>query len=692
MPPTYDLLGYKRIIVDYHFSDYVPGALANANAADYVRACAELGVDSVLVYAKDHWGNCYFATLDYPRHPNVPQDLFGEILEGLDEEGIRGYAYFSVGWDESLARRHPEWVMHDSNGVQIRRYQPLEDRITGRWRYLCINSPARDYLLDQIAYLTVAYDFPALFLDILFMNPGGQVCHCQACKALWKEKHDGPLPTTYTPEYLVFAMENLARFQEDVRELIASTGKSIQVTHNFGLPYEHDDYVAFEFNALGRNFLRGSAIAKIMRAHADGREVELIGHRFNQDWDFTTKPAALMRWEAATVLAHNCALMWVDQPHMDGSFDPQALAAMKASYEVVDELSPHVRGSRPWAEVALLYSDRSARLVPDQELDFMGAYKLLAELHWPFDVIAEEQLSPERLRAYKLLIIPHVLHLSGEATRAVQEYVEAGGNLVFSHRTATANLADASPPLPGFGLVDIEAVLDYPASFIRPMPGWTGAESYLRVEEALIFRSPGELEVCALHTPPNIEVTWDQWVSHNVAPGPVSDAPAVVRGKKGEGRFIYIASRLFADYVRQGLPRIADFLTQLLDTLYRPAIWVEAPKMVEVTYNRRGDDLVLVLVNGVTNRPVRGGVLLLGDAPGHDAIDEVVPVCDIRLHLRDASIRRAVDLRGMPLEIRREGDAPYPTIHLDRLEQYDVIVLSGLSDPPAGEGGANAGA
>ena len=43
---------------------------------------AALGVDAVLVYAKDHWGHCYFATHNFPRHPNVPQDLFGQVLDG----------------------------------------------------------------------------------------------------------------------------------------------------------------------------------------------------------------------------------------------------------------------------------------------------------------------------------------------------------------------------------------------------------------------------------------------------------------------------------------------------------------------------------------------------------------------------------------------------------------------------------
>ena len=361
--PSYDLLGYKRLIVDYHFSDFVPGTLAQANAGDYVAAAAALGVDSVLVYAKDHWGHCYYATPTYPRHPNVPQDLFGQVLDGLRPRGMTGYAYFSVGWDEHAVRSHPEWAMRDAWGMPLRRGAPDDDHITGRWTYLCINSPYRDYALNQIREIVAGYDFPALFLDILFLNPARQVCHCAHCQARWGRDHTEPLPTSFTPAYVQFAVAALGRFHRDAKAVIATAGKAIQTTHNLGLPYDDDDYVAFEVNPLGRNYFRGSALAKIMRAEAGGREVELIGHRFNQDWDFTTKSVGLMRWEAATVLAHNCALMWVDQPHMDGAFDPQAAAAMRAAYAVVDDLALHVRGSTPYAEVALLFASHSLSLI-----------------------------------------------------------------------------------------------------------------------------------------------------------------------------------------------------------------------------------------------------------------------------------------------------------------------------------------
>ena len=191
------------------------------------------------------------------------------------------------------------------------------------------------------------------------------------------------------------------------------------------------------------------------------------------------------------------ALMWIDQPHMDGSFDPKALAAMRDAFRVVDELSPHVRGSAPYAEIALLYAQGSALLDPDQELDFVGAYRLLNELHWPFDVIAEHHLTAAQLGAFRLLVIPNARHLTPEAVAAVREYVHAGGRLLFTHETASADLAGEPLPRPGFGFVAGRQALDHQMNFLLPSDAYdlsstsSGDESVVileRLEEYAVVR------------------------------------------------------------------------------------------------------------------------------------------------------------------------------------------------------------
>ena len=147
-------------------------------------------------------------------------------------------------------------------------------------------------------------------------------------------------------------------------------------------------------------------------------------------------------------------------------------------------------------------------------------------------------------------------------------------------------------------------------------------------------------------------------------------------GEWGTGQFIYCASRLFAEMMHQSLPAIAEFLTGLCLDLYQPTLWVDAPKPVEVTYNRQGEELVVVLVNGVTNRPVRGGVMILRDVPSQDSIDEVIPLGDIRLHVRDQMILGATNRQGDALTVQHSGEENTSSVLLDRLDLYEVIRIN----------------
>jgi hypothetical protein len=366
--------------------------------------------------------------------------------------------------------------------------------------------------------------------------------------------------------------------------------------------------------------------------------------------------------------------MWVDQPHMDGLFDPQAAAAMRAAYAVVDDLAAHVRGSTPYAEISLLYASHSIALDPGEELDFVGAYRLLTELHWPFDVIAEHDLTVAALQRFRLLIVPNARHLTPEASAAIAAYVAAGGALIFDYETATLNPSGQPLPQPGFGLVQSAGPLPHAASFLKPASPLSSA--HLRVTETLAFSTATPAHTWATHVLPNIDVTGERWVSHNVAPGEETGQPAVVSGASGQGRYVYCAPRLFAESIRQGLPALREFLTALLGHLYQPSLWVDAPAIVEATFSRQGDDLVVCLVNGPVGKPALGGLMLLRETPGYLAFDEFLPIHDVRIHLHGQHVVDASDGRGRPFVISlTDYDTVVTVAHM---EEYAVVRIAGI--------------
>ena len=272
------------------------------------------------------------------------------------------------------------------------------------------------------------------------------------------------------------------------------------------------------------------------------------------------------------------------------------------------------------------------------------------------------------------MIVPNARHLTAEASAAIAAYVAGGGALLFDHETATLSPSGQPLPQPGFGLVQITGPLPHAASFLKPASPLSSA--HLRVTETLAFQPATDVQSWATHVLPNIDVTGERWVSHNVAPGEETGQPAVVSGASGQGAYVYCAPRLFAETIRQGLPALREFLTALLRHLYEPSLWVEAPAIVEATFSRQGDELVVCLVNGPVGKPALGGVLLLRETPGYLAFDEFLPIHDVRIHLRGQQVLGATDGRDCPLVISVTADGALVTV--PRIEEVEVVRIAGL--------------
>ncbi|MGE5603423.1 MAG: beta-galactosidase trimerization domain-containing protein, partial [Nitrososphaerales archaeon] len=290
--------------------------------------------------------------------------------------------------------------------------------------------------------------------------------------------------------------------------------------------------------------------------------------------------------------------------------------------------------------------------------------------------ITERGLTAETLRGFRLLVIPHARHLRPEAVDAIEAYVAGGGALLFTYETATDGMTGQPLSQAGFGLVKIAGRPSRVVSFLEP--SLPLSSTHLRVGETLEFEATATARAWATHVAPNIEVTREQWVSHNVAPGESTGRPAVISGEWGRGCYVYAAPRLFAEYVRQGLPALREFLEALLRNLHQPSVWVEVPSIVEAVFSRQDDDLVICLVNGLVGKPAFGGLMLDDDAPGYFALDEVLPVDDVRVHFprRPGVVVR--DGLGRPLPIVHAVHESIVT--LARLDTYAVIRLTHWAD------------
>gem|GEM_PF-4306533 len=664
-------VGYKMICWDLQFQDIDPSTLKYADAEKYAEAVAEAGATSHLVYAITNTGLALFKSQFLPKFRNLPDDFEGAYLEACRKRGIKTELYYSLGWQKTLDVEHPDWLIVDANSKPVQQ-DNTSDGFLGKTGFLCFNSPFREFCLKQVKELADRYTFDAWDVDILLWFDRKQVCYNPYCLEKWKartgEDLPRPLPQELYPQYLDFMADTHRSIFKAIKEQVKASGHNVPITHNFGFDYSDDDFVMIESNPGGSDFYDLSIKAKVYRAHAHGRGVQINPHRANKYVDYVNAPVTTLTWETAVAVSHNAGLMWCDMANVDGRIDAMAVRTIGEANKVADRLIPKVEGTVPYAEIGIFFSERNQLLTQDAPFpdnrdsqDFNGANKLLTDLHWPFDVVADEHLDLAELSRFRLLVIPAVQYMSKEHRSIILEYLEKGGHVFFCGQCAVLDrdgrpygepqlgLVKTGQAQPGRGYVktlfpiDDERLKAVNIATVEPEAG-------LKALGYMIRMSASKREGSPLQEPPY--------------PLEETEIPVMVTGRRGKGQFTYVGYPFFYEYMNQGLPVIGQAFRELIGEYYRPSVWVEGPSVVEAIYNQKGNDLRVSLVNGVTARPSLCNCV---------NIVEVIPIMWMKIVVNDKRVRRAADLDGRELPVRAEKRGAVITV--PRLDQYDLISL-----------------
>ncbi len=621
-------LGYKRIILDYHFSEFLPQTLTRVDPEDYVRRMKAAGIDAFLVYAKDHWGHVYHPSRISPRHPHAPADLFGTLLKLCRDSGITSYAYTTLLWDEHSARTHPQWRAKTAQG------QLLSGADAG-WNFLCINTPYRQYLLQEIEELAAGYDFPALFMDILGYDASAFVCHCDACRARWRQQYQQDMPAELNLEdrlrYTRFRDGFYGEFYGQVRQILARHGKAdCLLTHNHGgTAPQLPSYLGKETEPFGQDYVIPQIICKETRNRARGREVEIYFGRFNRFWDFTVKSQALLRWEVINAFAHNCAATIIDQPLLEGQLDPQAYQTIGYAYAHGEKLLQFTRGTESYAELAVYYDHVNYEVNAGAgHEDFVGACKLLMESHLPYDLLTDFD-DPADVKRLAAIIVPHTPLMSARMQAALRRYVADGGTVICDFMAGAWD-DTGRPSSSRHFLVDVQHAWPVDANFMRPQLGPLGA--YLRVGPMLEVAAQADDIIVATVQPGALQRNQWVWVSHNTPPGTLTSAPAAIVRRLDKGRLLYFNAAVFAEYLRTNLLSLRQFLRAALEQVYKPTLWVNAPSVVDAIYQQTDRQAVITLNCCTLDRGGNAASMNYGTKPPlYMNINETYPIGGIEI-------------------------------------------------------------
>ncbi len=625
------------------------------------------------------------------------EDYLRMYLPEAKKHGIRVMIYFNVHWyTREFGEKHRDWLQVREDGT------PLAGVYTTGTDF-CVNSPWREWVF-QILRDLCAYPIDGIFYDGPIFFP--ETCYCRWCEEKYA-KLSGSRPPSKKDrrgkparDLLEFQANSLADFLRDSRRIIKAANPEIAFYMNGGerggnwatgrlnrVLIEEQDILGSEGGFIGGDLTRvpiwkPGVTARLLESQAAGKPRVIFSAAGHKPWTFSLLPEAELRLLYAGTIA-NAASVWfgmwpheLDQPEMRAVADMNRFLANHSGY---------YRDTRSEAEVALVWSDTTANSYSGSdaqllELDrvpqrsdvgningeFSGFVDALIRSQTPFDVVDDVTLEKGNIGRYKLVLLPNVACMGEAVAARLTEYVREGGRLFATFETSLYD--DSGNRRRDLALSDLFGVSS--ANRIVGPKRWDfmkprGASPLLRGLTRDFIPSPAyHLQVRPSKGTTLLQFTRPLTGVYDGIPV-LSDDPALVENRFGQGRAVYFAGDLGNGIHGFHLGEFLDLLQNTVRELAPSPVFLEkAPASIEVVLRSQQDGkrLLLHLINftGEMTRPIR----------------RVLPLENIRVSLRFDGEARFVRtlMRPATLTATRRGEGSLQFV-LPRMEEYEVVVV-----------------
>ncbi len=606
---------YSRLLIDNHITDQKPEFMAKFDPAEYVRMVKLAGVESSMIYACDHNGNCYYPARTGHMHTGLNgRDIFGETVKLLRESDILPVAYYTTVYHNDSALAHPEW-----NACDI-----LGHNRSGRYLFSCPNHPGyREFSKAQIGEI-IAYPLGGIFVDMTFWP---LVCCCDACRT----KYGRPIPEVIdwsSPEWVCFQRfreESLAEFTAELTAYIKSIRPELPVTYQFspvlhGWRFGQSAALAAAADYSSGDFYGGKLQhrlgAKVFAAYSKFKPYEFMTSRCVSLYDHTsTKSDEELFLHAVSTLLNGGAYFFIDAINPDGTLEEPFYRRLHSIVEKLEPFKRTIARHRPElsAETGLYFSMLNGSSNDRTNLrdygtgggnmavhrnamidELLGTSLILSQSHIPYKVITDQTGD---LTGLKTIIVNHAAYMSPPEIERLREFVRGGGTLL---ATGPTSLYDPLGESSGnFQLADVFGV-DYSGKDSdRVNYLSTGGEllSGYAVSPLVVAR-PG-VEVRGTVVLPDFPAgDPDRYASiHSDPPGVWTDYAGLTVNRYGKGKCVYLYSGLLAErnHSQQSFGRklIAGFAPEFV------AASRNLPSSTEVTLLKSEDNQTLLL--GIVN-------------------------------------------------------------------------------------------
>jgi hypothetical protein len=622
--------------------DWVADAGKHFDPRKYLRLCREAGVEVVEFKTKNAVGDAMFPF----RERSCPRDWVTETRALAREAGIQFIAYYNVGLDNRMAVRHPEWCCVDPQGKPKIAF--------GAYNWMCLRSPWRDRVLDELRQVTESLRPDGVWFDLLgapnaygigSYDPG-QACFCRHCKAAYRAKFGEEQPIA-SPDPAIrtranrFGQEARIAMLRDATGLLRSIDGNIELGSNgagvydelAGTPPTLRDRITYNSSEAKPHRLI-SYTAKTLWSLGKAYQVHTYGGFMRMDpgsvggtwaaWNLI--PAPYLKLSAAIISAHAGRIGLGVNPLPDGTVYDAEFQNVGRVFSEIGQREQWLAGLESVPDVALVYDPASElMLLPLPETkglpvrqETIGLHDAMLDAGMHFDVVQASRLQPERYRA---VVLGNAVSPAAGLRDSIERFVRAGGLLIATHETSLRDEAGARRT--DFAWAELFGVQFAGVSpYTEANYAWLGDE--LRGElpaYPLLFRTP-ILEVNPTSATKLAELVYPeghrdaQTFTDGETPYThfkrFTGKPVVALNRVGKGAVIYISAPIGTEIGSRQDPRLKRLLARCI-AQYAGGLTIEmqAPPGIQAVFGRKPGVSVVSLVNhyvglatGTEDRPM----------------------------------------------------------------------------------------
>ncbi|MDF2921324.1 MAG: hypothetical protein K0R57_238 [Paenibacillaceae bacterium] len=652
---------FRRNLVDMHIEDWDSQFMSEFDPQHYFDCLQKGQIQSPMIYIHSHVGLCNWDSKSGRTHRAFQgTNKIRKLFDLCHEAGMDVIAYYSLIYNNCAYEDHPEWRMRHPDGSGSRKDSEHEFMSGGRYGYLCPNQMGyREFLKEQFREFMDEYEMEGIFLDMTFWPI---VCYCDACQSRFMAETGQPLPLTvdwkdegwrrlqaarhrWIGEFASFCTKELKSLKPDVS--IEHQFSTISHQWGYGVGYEVNEANDFAGGDLYGGFLQQSYICKSFREATNNQPFEYMTSRCDPGLKVhtTTKSLDDLRLHNFLTLAHHGAFLVIDGIDPVGTLNPMVYERIGQLFAESKPYEPFLTGDM-LTEAALIMSydskfdlhadpagPQAAARTHRQLSSQLGMARVLNEMRMLYTVLPNNRL--DRLEGKKLAVLTDATILNDNEIDQLVDYVSNGGSLYVSgttdYRLAGRLLglayngytAEANTYLAPTGLGETcfgdEYSRKYPLNYAGP--------------QMMVENPQGHPVLATITLPYTNPADTAKFASiHSNPPGIATEYPAIISGRYGSGKVLWLAAGIEANQQIS----CRGITARLIKSLAQPERLVSnAPGHIEMTLFR--DEAkrryLLHLVN-------------VTEEPG----SHLAPPFEVRLKLEEAvhAVRQAPDLTPSP--------------------------------------------